>query len=120
MPAMLVLCSDAFGRPRRLHYREPRLTMAAGRGCETIGNDTMKKSNFAVRLQQSLLDEARKLACTEGVVRSPRLPYRHLNIADREIGALCRPHPLDLGGEGGCMFVHDFIVRPLRLRDVGQ
>src|SRR5205823_9515159 len=38
-----------------------------GRGRRTIGEEVMRKSNFALRLQPSLLDEARKLAEAEGV-----------------------------------------------------
>jgi hypothetical protein len=34
---------------------------------EAIGEEVMRKSNFALRLQPSLLDEARKLAEAEGV-----------------------------------------------------
>src|SRR6478672_11155320 len=39
----------------------------AGRCRETIGEEAMRKSNFALRLQPALLDEARKLAAAEGV-----------------------------------------------------
>src|SRR6266446_8958187 len=41
--------------------------LIAGRSGEAIGDDIMRKSNFALRLQPSLLDEARKLAEQEGV-----------------------------------------------------
>jgi hypothetical protein len=34
---------------------------------ESIGGEEMRKSNFALRLQPSLMDEARKVAETEGV-----------------------------------------------------
>jgi HicB family len=38
-----------------------------GSSSEAIGKAIMRKSNFALRLQPSLLDEARKLAEAEGV-----------------------------------------------------
>jgi hypothetical protein len=34
---------------------------------ESVGGEEMRKSNFALRLQPSLMDEARKVAETEGV-----------------------------------------------------
>jgi hypothetical protein len=43
-----------------------RRTVASG-GAEPIGEGTMRKSNFALRLQSSLLAEARKVAEAEGV-----------------------------------------------------
>ena len=43
-----------------------RDSCARGRGA-TIGDSLMKKSNFALRLQPSLMEEARKVAKAEGV-----------------------------------------------------
>src|SRR5690348_15311813 len=40
--------------------------LAPGAGMETSGERQMRKSNFALRLQPSLLDEARKVAEDEG------------------------------------------------------
>ena len=48
-----------------------RRTVASG-GAEPIGEGTMRKSNFALRLQSSLLDEARKVAEAEGVALNQR------------------------------------------------
>src|ERR1700693_4159730 len=45
-----------------------RLTsVAAGRRRQPTGEEVMRKSNFALRLQPSLLDEARQAAEAEGV-----------------------------------------------------
>jgi hypothetical protein len=41
--------------------------LLAGRSNEAIGEKVVRKSNFALRLQPSLLDEACKLAEAEGV-----------------------------------------------------
>jgi hypothetical protein len=41
--------------------------VAAGRRNQPTGDEVVRKSNFALRLQPSLLDEARKAAQAEGV-----------------------------------------------------
>src|SRR5207244_3032929 len=49
-------------------YRHVRdCGLIARRSGKRIGEEIMRKSNFALRLQPSLLDEARKLAEEEGV-----------------------------------------------------
>ena len=62
---------------RRGHAQSSRLcagvgtlrirSRGAGRRCATTGESLMKKSNFALRLQPSLMEEARKVAKAEGV-----------------------------------------------------
>src|SRR5207253_11112562 len=60
-------CHVQLARFRARHEAVWNSGLVAGRGHETIGEAVMRKSNFALRLQPSLLDEARKLAEEEGV-----------------------------------------------------
>src|SRR5205809_5324696 len=48
-------------------WRDSTLRSCAGRSGPKLKEQTMRKSNFALRLQPSLLDEMRKLAEAEGV-----------------------------------------------------
>jgi hypothetical protein len=52
------------------------------RGDRTIGRNTMRKSNFALRLQPSLLEEARKLTEAEGVALNQPEKLSALRTAD--------------------------------------